>query len=59
MYLDKSNKNNNITTIVVKTNKLQNKYSRNIDVALINYKELKKLIIKVEQLIKLCKAKIN
>jgi len=35
MYLDKSNKNNNITTIVVKTNKLQNKYLRNIDVALI------------------------
>ncbi len=38
---------------------IQNKYLKDVDIGFIYYKELKKLIIKVEQLTKLYRAKIN
>jgi len=59
MYLNKSNKNNNVTTIVVNAKWTQDKRLEDVNVALTHYEELKELTIKVEQLIKLYKAKIN
>ncbi len=59
VYLDKSNKNDNVTIIVVETKWAQDKRLEDVDVTLTHYEELKKLIVKVEQLVKLCRAKIN
>ncbi len=59
MYLDKSNKNNNVTTIVVNAKWAQDKRLEGVDVALTHHEKLKELIVEVERLIKLCRAKIN
>ena len=59
MYLDKSNKNDNVTTIVVDAKWAQGKRLKSVDVALKHYEELEELIVEVEQLVKLCRAKIN
>ena len=59
MYLNENNKNDNVITIVVDAKWAQDKRLENASVALTHYKELEELIIKVKQLVKLCRAKIN
>ncbi len=59
MYLDKSNKNDNVTTIGVNGKWAQDKRLKSVDVALTHHEELKELTIKTKQLAKLCKTKIN
>ncbi len=59
MYSNESNKNDNVTIVVVKTKWAQEKRLESVDVALTHHEELKKLIVEAKQLVKLCRAKIN
>ncbi len=59
MYLDESNKNDDVTTIVVDAKWAQSKRLESANVALTHYEELEKLIVEVERLAKLCRAKID
>jgi len=59
MYLDESNKNEDVTTIVVDAKWAQGKRLEGANVALTHHEELEELTIEVEQLVKLCRAKIN
>ncbi len=59
MYLNESNKNEDVTTIVVSAKWAQNKRLRDVNVALTHHEELEELRIEAKQLVKLCRAKIN
>ena len=59
MYLDKSNKNEDVTTIVVDAKWAQDKRLKSVNVALTHHEKLKELTIEAKQLVKLCRAKIN
>ncbi len=59
MYLDKSNKNDNVITIVVDAKWAQDKRLENVDVTLTHHEELEELTIEAKQLAKLCRAKSN
>jgi len=59
VYSNKSDKNNDITTIVVDAKWAQDKHLESANVTLTHYEELKELTIEAKQLVKLCKAKIN
>ncbi len=48
MYLDKSNKNDNVTIVVVDAKWAQDKHLKGANVAFTHYEELKKLIVEVE-----------
>ncbi len=59
MYSNESDKNDNVTTIVVDAKWASNKHLENVNVTLTHHEELEELIIEVEQLAKLCRAKID
>jgi len=59
MYSNESNKNDNVTTIIIDAKWTQDKRLEDVDVALTHHEELKKLIVEAKQLVKLCRAKIN
>ncbi len=59
MYLDESDKNGDVTTIVVDAKWAQSKRLEGVDVALTHHEELKELTIEAKQLVKLCRTKID